>query len=121
MELAKNKFPETKEFGSQMKKIMKVYNSKKNNDILSQVQGQVNVLNLELIDSIKNNKQHKKNIKQTKKDTDKILLEAKLLKNNSIDLEREAWWINKKYQIMIGGGIALLLILMVLFACKLLL
>ena len=119
--MARNKFPETKEFGSQIKKTMKMYNTKKNKDILRDVKDKLEVINIEVQDQIVINKKFHQEIEDTKKITDQILIEAETFRRRTSELHREAWWINKKYQILIAGSIALCLILAILFTLKLVL
>ena len=121
MEEARTKIPETKEFGTRMKGIMKVYNTKKNKDILSQVKHRVDTANINVIQKIEKEREYLEDLKHTKENLEETLDELKEFKRNTEDLEREAFWMNKKYQILIWGGLLLLLILVGIFVCKLVL
>ena len=118
-ELSKVEVAQTKRFGSKMKEIMKNYNQGNNGDILSKVNAQVNDATNNVRGQIDKNLVHLNDL-QTLDDKTKDLVEmSKEFNRNADDVHKAAWWHNKKYQFMIYGSITLLVLLIILFVCRL--
>ena len=118
-ELSKVEVAQTKRFGSKMKEIMKDYNEGNNGDILSKVTAQVNDATDNVRGQIDKNLNYLDDLNVLDDKTKDLVEMSKEFNQNAIDVDKAAWWHNKKYQFMIYGSITLILILIILFICRL--
>ena len=118
-ELSKVEVAQTKRFGSKMKEIMKDYNEGNNGDILSKVTAQVNDATDNVRGQIDKNLNYLDDLNVLDDKTKDLVEMSKEFNQNAIDVHKAAWWHNKKYQFMIYGSITLILILIILFICRL--
>ena len=71
-----------------------------------------------LNDIIRRQNEHTKKLIETEKMTEELITEAEDLQKNSTSVWSAAYWLNKKYQILIFGGIVLILVLILIFVFK---
>lgn len=71
-----------------------------------------------LNDIIRRQNEHTKKLIETEKMTEELITGAEDLNKNSQSVWSAAYWLNKKYQILIFGGIVLILVLVLIFIFK---
>jgi hypothetical protein len=71
-----------------------------------------------LHDIIRRQNEHTQKLMETEQMTQELMDGAKELKKESLSVWSAAYWLNKKYQILIFGGVLLLLIIILIFIFK---
>ena len=71
-----------------------------------------------LHDIVRRQNEHTKKLMETEQMTQELIDGAKTLQKDSYSVWTAAYWLNKKYQILIFGSIILLLIIVLIFIFK---
>ena len=110
---------ETKRYGNKMIEIMKNYNNGNSGDITQKVGNQVKTATENVKGQIKKNLDYLEDLEEMERTTQDLVEMSKEFNQNARDVHHAAWWHNKKYQFMIWGSVGLVVILIILFTCRL--
>lgn len=102
-----------------MKKIMESYNSgASSKDTIRRVNQQVDNIKKNLKNQIDKQNDHTQTLMSIDERTKEMVEEARQYRNNAQDVHNAAWWLNKKYQILIGGTLLLISVLVTLMVVR---
>jgi hypothetical protein len=118
-EMSKIEVAQTKRYGTKMEDKMKEYNDGNSGDILRKVGGQIHNATENVKGQIGKNLVHLQELEEMDAKTKDLVEMSKEYEGNTRDVYMASWWHNKKYQFLIYGSLGLVVLLIVLFVCKL--
>lgn len=108
-------------YETKMKKIITSYNSGgSSSDMIRKVNEQVETLKLNLKDQIEKQTEHSQRLALMKEQTEEMKDEARQYRDNAREVHHAAWWLNKKWQFLIGGTVVLMSLLVIILVMKIL-
>ena len=116
---SKTEIVRSRRYEKTMKKIMESYNSgASSKDSVRRVNQQVDNIKKNLKNQIDKQNDHAQTLMTIDERTKEMVEDAKQYRNNAREVHNAAWWLNKKYQILIGGTLLLISVLVILMVVR---
>ena len=118
MEITKRELPESKRFATEMKKILKVYNRGKHKDKLTDINEDIKKMQSKMVVILEDQKIYKENLEETNRVGGQLVVEAENFGKETKKLKWYSWLYNQKYKLLIYGSLLLVIVLIILFVCR---